>query len=241
MNTPKPPWWIIKHVPFEGPGLLAEELSSRGHSYRIVELHRGDALPETSTDTIGGVIVLGGPMNVDETDRYPFLSEERVWIKDVLAAGIPIMGVCLGAQLMARSAGAPVVANEEKEIGFDAIELTDEGIRDPIFSGVPNRFDVFHWHGDRFELPAASTLLSRSAQCRHQALRLHPSAYGFQFHLEITEDMIDRWTSNAAEELKSARTSRETILADSREKLASVHAAARKIFSNYFDRIVPAV
>lgn len=232
------PWLILKHVPHEGPGLLENEISCRGWPYTVVELYAGGNLPDPAPSSVAGAIVLGGPMNVDETDRFPFLLEERYWLRKILDRQIPVLGICLGAQVMARALGAAVGPNEHKEIGFDPVILSKVGREDPIFYGAPESFDVFHWHGDRFEIPAGALNLASSSRCCHQAFKVHPAAYGFQFHLEITEEMINTWTRNSDEELRAAGTTRDRILGDVRHKLASVHHTASVIFSNYFDRIV---
>lgn len=132
-------------------------------------------------------------MNVDETLAYPFLVAEVAWIQRALAAGTPILGVCLGSQLLAKAGGARVYPNGEKEIGWRAIELTPAAVDDPLFAGCPTSPMVFHWHGDTFDLPASAVHLASSAVCRNQAFRLGPSAWGLQFHLETTPTMIEAW------------------------------------------------
>jgi GMP synthase (glutamine-hydrolysing) len=141
-------------------------------------------------------VVMGGPMNVDQVDRYPFLAAEVGWIREGVAQEIPMMGICLGAQLLAKSLGAKVFANPVKEIGWYEIELLPAAAGDPLFRGCPARQTVFQWHGDTFEMPSGAVHLARSTLCRHQAFRYGPSAFGLQFHAEMTEDMVDDWLDN---------------------------------------------
>ena len=154
---------------------------------------RGDRLPKTF-DHLDAVISLGGPMNVYEEDKYPFLKEENVFLRGILERGIPFMGICLGGQLLAKASGSKVGRSPEKEIGFSPVQLTVAGKKDPLFQGVAGPLDVFQWHEDMFEVPAAGTLLASSSVCPNQAFRVGKCAYGVQFHIEITDKSIREWS-----------------------------------------------
>ena len=185
------PWAVVQHVASEPPGLLADEASARGLTLRIHRMHAGDALP--GAEEIGGLIVLGGPMNALEDDAYPHLRLERELVRDAVRRGLPVLGVCLGSQLLAASLGARVTRGPLPEIGFGPVVLTGEGARDPILARVGPEPLVFHWHGDTFDLPSGAVHLARSAAYPHQAFRVGARVYGFQFHMELDADLFRRW------------------------------------------------
>jgi GMP synthase-like glutamine amidotransferase len=184
---------IVKHVEDEGPGLLGDFFQCLGWEISLVEPYRGDAFPET-LDSIAGVVVLGGPMNVYEEDDYPFLKEETTFIRHVLNEEIPYLGICLGGQLLAKACGAPVTKLPRREMGWYHVRLTPEGLRDGLFRGVPKDTVVFQWHEDTFAIPAGGALLGTSRLCANQAFRVGNSAYGLQFHMEVTPEMIRCWS-----------------------------------------------
>jgi GMP synthase (glutamine-hydrolysing) len=148
----------------------------------------GDTLP--AHQEVAGALVMGGPMNVDETDRHPGLATTREWLAEAVRREMPVLGICLGAQLLARALGAAVVPGERKEIGFDEVTVDDPA--DPILGGLAPRARVLHWHGDVFELPAGATHLASSALTAHQAFR-HGNAWGVLFHPEADVALVDRW------------------------------------------------
>jgi GMP synthase-like glutamine amidotransferase len=132
-------------------------------------------------------------MNVDDVDRYPYLADEVQWIQTAVASGMPVLGICLGSQLLAKALGARVYPNGTKEIGWYSIELTPAAADDILFGACQPTETVFQWHGDTFDLPAGAVLMASSAACRHQAFRFGRSAYGLQFHLEVSAEMIESW------------------------------------------------
>ena len=183
---------IIKHIDIEGPGTLGDFFKSRGEPFRIVELGAGEILP-ADPKVFKAVVVLGGPMNVDEEDRYPFLKPENEFIQKVLKVNIPFLGICLGSQLLAKAAGAKVVKSPVKEIGWYQIQLSTEGQKDPLFTGFKESDPIYHWHGDMFQIPVNAKLLASAQGCPHQALRVGHNAYGLQFHVEVTDRSIKEW------------------------------------------------
>ncbi|MEK6576640.1 MAG: type 1 glutamine amidotransferase [Nitrospirota bacterium] len=194
---------IIKHIDIEGPGRLGEFLASKGTPLDYIELENGDHVPE-NPDDYRFIIILGGPMNVYEEDKYPYLKDEDRFIKDAIKRGTPILGICLGAQLIAKAAGAKVFANPAKEIGWYNVTLTKEGLEDPLFRGLDREFSVFQWHGDTFFIPEGGVMLAGSKLCKNQAFR-YRSAYGLQFHVEVTEGMIKEWIGSYQGELDSLK------------------------------------
>lgn len=183
---------IIKHIDIEGPGTLGDFLTKKQVPHKIIELGAGENLP-TNVNGIKAVVVLGGPMNVDEEDKYAFLKPENEFIKRVLAAQIPYLGICLGSQLLAKAAGAKVVKSPVKEIGWYHIKLTAPGKADPLFKNFKEEDVIYHWHGDMFQVPANAQLLATAPGCPHQALRVGKNAYGIQFHVEVTDKSIKEW------------------------------------------------
>jgi len=183
---------FIKHVENEGPGLLMPFFEGKGYSAVTVELWAGEKLPD-SLAGIRAVISMGGPMNVYEEGKYPFLKEEDIFIKEILKAEIPFLGVCLGAQLLAKASGASVGKSPVEETGFHDVSLTDDGRKDPLFRGVEGTFKVFQWHGDMFQIPPDGRLLAENVNCGNQALRVGENAYGLQFHVEAGREMVIDW------------------------------------------------
>jgi GMP synthase-like glutamine amidotransferase len=182
----------FRHVPFEHLGRIEPELASRGIGIDYADLYQpGAAEPDPAR--YHGLIFMGGAMSVN--DGLPYLEREARWIAQAVAAGRPVLGVCLGAQLIAKALGARVYRNPVKEIGWFEIELTGEGAADPLFAGAAQRETVFQWHGETFDLPPGARWLASSPACRHQAFRIGASAYALQFHLEVTPEMIADWCS----------------------------------------------
>jgi GMP synthase (glutamine-hydrolysing) len=162
----------------------------RATQKRFVRPLEGEALPAAAE--VAGAVLMGGPMNVDDVARYPDLAREHEWIEELLAADVPLLGVCLGAQLLARALGAAVRPGPEPEIGWAPIEVI--AADDPIVGPLAPSTTVLHWHGDAFDLPAGAELLARSARTEVQAFR-RGSAYGLLFHAEADAALVDRWLS----------------------------------------------
>lgn len=189
------PVLVLQHVPHETLGALEPHLIVAGLTVQPIELYLG-APERLDLEQASALIVMGGPMNVDETDRYPFLGKEVRWIQEALAQDVPVLGICLGSQLLAKSLGAKVYPNHVKEIGWYEVELTAEASRDLLFADCGPREVVFQWHGDTFDLPAGAVHLAASESCRHQAFRYGSSAWGLQFHAEMTTALVEDWLAN---------------------------------------------
>jgi len=183
---------VLQQVAHETLGSLEGALRNAGLAWRNVELY-ADRPGEVDLGGAAGLVVLGGPMNVDEVEKYPYLGREVEWIRRAVAGGLPILGVCLGAQLLAKALGAKVYPNETKEIGWYEIELTPEAAEDRLFGGCERRQTVFQWHGDTLDLPPGAVHLARSELCELQAFRYGTRAYGLQFHVEVTAGMVEEW------------------------------------------------
>jgi len=191
---------IIKHVDIEGPGLIEYCLKQEKLPYQILNLTPRVHLPNLEEMT--HIVLLGGPMNVYEEDRYRFLRDEDLFIKEAIQRGKAILGICLGAQLIAKALGAKVSKAPAKEIGWYDVSLTEIGSQDPLFSNLPKTFSVFQWHEDTFEIPKGGKLIATSSPVPHQAFRYGEKVYGLQFHLEVTEEMIGEWVETYEEEFK---------------------------------------
>ena len=183
---------VCQHVAHEILGTLDPLLRNSGFRIRYVNFGREpDAKPDI--DKYDGLIILGGPMNCDETSRYRHLETEVEIIRAAIQQEKPVLGICLGAQLLARALGARVGKNPVKEIGWYELNPTREGQSDPLFRHFADAQQIFQWHGDTFEIPHGAIHLASSPDCGNQAFRFGDRAYGLQFHLEVDEPMINRW------------------------------------------------
>ncbi len=182
----------FRHVPFEHMGLIAPALESQGVGFEYMDLFRE---PEAAAnlDDVQGLVFMGGPMSAN--DDLPYIREELSLIERAAAAGKPVLGICLGAQLIAKALGARVYRNPVKEIGWYPVFWTEDAARDALLAGLSGHEMVFHWHGETFDLPAGAQWLASSEACRHQAFRWGGNIYGFQFHLEVTPEMIADWVA----------------------------------------------
>ena len=183
---------VLRHVPHEHLGTLAETLISNNITYDYVNFYENDSTNITIKD-LCGLIILGGPMNVYETDRYLYLDKEDRLIKHAIERDVPILGICLGAQLIAKALGSRVIKNKKKEIGWYSMGITKEGNKDKLFKHFHAEEIVFQWHGDTFEIPEGGVHLAESSMCTNQAFRYRDNVYGLQFHIEVTPQMILEW------------------------------------------------
>ncbi len=189
----------LQHVDFEGLGHIGHWIAVRGHSLTMTRFFAGEELP--SPDQFDRLIIMGGPMNIYEDDRYPWLAQERAFIKEALARGKSAVGICLGAQLLADALGSPVFAGPQKEIGWFPIRLTDAGQRSALLQGLPSELTVFHWHGDTFNIPPGAIHLAASDGCPSQAFLSDNRILGLQFHLESTPKTVAAILAHCSDEL----------------------------------------
>ncbi|MBI4524031.1 MAG: gamma-glutamyl-gamma-aminobutyrate hydrolase family protein [Deltaproteobacteria bacterium] len=183
---------VCQHVPHEILGTLNPLLKRAGFRIRYVNFGRHpDAQPEL--EEYNGLVVLGGPMSVNDTNQFPHLITEMKLIEEAMKRSLPVLGICLGAQLIAKTLGVNVYPNQEKEIGWYEVTPTEEAERDPLMVEFRRREKVFQWHGDTFDIPKSAAHLAFSTLCANQAFRYNTTVYGFQFHLEVDEPMIRRW------------------------------------------------
>ncbi len=226
---------IIKHIEAEGPGLIEYSLKQNKIPYQILCLGRDEPLPKP--DGFTHIVLLGGPMNVYEEDRYPFLKNEDLFIKEAIQRGKSVLGICLGAQLIAKALGAKITKAPSKEIGWYDVSLTKEASRDPLFSSLPKTLPVFQWHEDTFEIPKSGKLLATSVPIPTQAFRYGDNAYGIQFHLEVTEEMIEEWMEMYEEEIQASQPdpfSKSEIMTETELKIETYTKRGIMFLNNFF-------
>lgn len=185
------PVLVVQQVECEGPGLLGK--CSGGRPLKVIRVDLGEPVPPTA-EGFAGLVVLGGPMNVDETARYPFLDAEKELVQWAITSELPVLGLCLGSQLIARVLGAHVRKAPRSEIGFLRVDATPEAQSDPLMKHFPPFAQVFQWHSDTFDLPLGAVRLASSRVCENQAFRWGEHVWGFQFHLEVTPPMAFKWS-----------------------------------------------
>jgi GMP synthase-like glutamine amidotransferase len=192
----------FQHVPFENPGSIQQWAESHGHSSIITQFFHNDALP--LVDNIDFLIILGGPMGVDDEKLFPWLAKEKVFISEAIKQKKKVLGICLGAQLIASALGAQVYPNPQKEIGWFPLKIFPGSESTILFKNIPRQFTAFHWHGDTFDLPAGAHLIAKSEACKHQAFSFGEHVLGLQFHLEVMQDNVEMLIQNCGTELREA-------------------------------------
>ena len=233
------PILVIQHADCEPPGAYEDELLARRVPMQRVLLARGEELPDWRP--YAAIVVMGGAMGAYEDSRYPWLGVEKRMIAEAVAAGVPYWGVCLGAQLLAAALGARVSPGATPELGVLSVELTNGAATDPVFAEAPPRFETLQWHGDTFELPAGALQLARSSRYEQQAFVIG-RAYALQFHLEVTEELAERWMQipdyvAELEELAGTGAS-ALLLGEVHDMVRASVPLARDLFARWLERVV---
>jgi GMP synthase-like glutamine amidotransferase len=213
----------LENAEGEHLGCFEQLAEARGISVEYRRLWRGDDLEDALDYDL--IVILGGPMSVNDEKSYPYLAEEKAMIRRALAENKPLLGICLGAQLIANALGVRVYPGEEKELGWYQLQLTQEGKQDEVFSAFPSRLEVFQWHGETFDLPTGATLLARSELYPHQAFRVGRS-YALQFHFEVTSQMVREWSREVPDK-------RDEILLNLEERVAKLNHWAEVFFDRW--------
>lgn len=194
---------VIKHELLEGPGAIAVWAAERGHAVAITELSKGEPLPEPRD--FDALVLMGGSMSVNDEDRHAWLGPEKQLVRASQVEGKKILGICLGAQLIASALWAQVSQNPEKEIGWFPVEATEEGWKHPFWVGLPRALPVFHWHGETFGLPAGAVHLLRSAACENQGYAVGTQVLALQCHPEVDAVSVAEMIENGRDELEAGR------------------------------------
>ena len=231
---------VFQHVAVEPLGTLDDLIRARGHriSFNNFERH---PVAEPDLDRYRGLIVLGGPMNVEDQHRRPHLKTELEAIERALEQGKPVLGICLGAQLLAHVLGARVRRFDRPELGWYELAISAEGRRDKVLGAAGARLPVFQWHSYSYDLPHGATHLASTDTCEQQAFRFGGNAYGFQFHLEADEDVIDRWLGLPSFRPELAApglaTDERAIRGETAKLVAATRGTAAAVFNNFLDLI----
>jgi GMP synthase (glutamine-hydrolysing) len=241
---------ILQHLDREGPDLIAEVCAARGLDLELRRLDLGDEVPpELAPDNL--LIVMGGPMGVSDVadPRYPFLRREVELLRSVLRYGQPVLGVCLGAQLLAYAAGARVFPNRRPdghgvprpwpEVGFGEVRLVDQA-SEAVLAGLPSPLPVLHWHGDTFDIPAGAVRLAESDACPNQAFRIGRRAFGLQFHVEVSAELARRWAREDADFVRAALgpDGPAAIVAASERAVAAMREPGRRLLDGVIEAML---
>ena len=222
----------LKHVPFEGLGSMEGQLVEQGHHITLTNLYLGERLP--SPESIDALIIMGGPMGVRDEKDYPWLEDEKHFIGEVIHQYTPVLGICLGAQLIADVLGARVTRNAHREIGWFDVSCSTEFGNTRFGQVLPQTFEALHWHGDTFNIPKGAVALGSSAACQNQGFVYKEHVLALQFHLEMTEETVTRLIKNCANELDGSAYVQDgkTLLAD-RKKFSANNALMAKIIAEF--------
>ena len=223
---------VFQHAPSEPLGVLDPMLRRAGFRIRYVNFFREPAA-QPDVERYNGLIVLGGPMHADQTAAHPHLVTEIRAIREALRLQIPVLGICLGAQLLAAALGASVRPNPVREIGWYRLQCTDAAGADPLFCHLPGAAHVFQWHAYTFDLPQGAVHLASTPTCRNQAFRFGELAYGLQFHLEANEAQIQRWLRIPAYRAEVENESQ--LLQDTQHYIGHALRISQRVFAGFIE------
>ncbi len=219
---------VLQHEPMEGPGTIAEEIRAAGHAVRIVRIDQKEKVP-IDPAPFGGLVVMGGTMGVYDQGKLPHLKEEISLLGKAVKADQPVLGICLGAQLLAAARGAEVKPGE-KEIGWFPVHKMPDACKDPVLRRLPENFPALMWHGDHFSLPPGAVHLLSTPKCPCAGFRCGKKAYGLVPHLEMTAAMVDEMVASSRKELAAAQVEPGKILEDSSEYAEPTEELARTMW-----------
>jgi GMP synthase (glutamine-hydrolysing) len=225
--------YVLQHHPVENLGTIADALEGAALAWQYVRIHEGHAVPADMKGA-GGLVVMGGPMGVYQTDKYPWLRDEMRLIEQAVKEDIPVLGVCLGSQIVAAALGAKVAKNPAgKEIGWHRVTISDAAKEDRLFRGVAATITPFHWHGDTFELPAGAVSLASSDKTPCQAFRYGNSTYGLQFHIEVTQESVAAMAAERPRDLEREKISAAEMIGATAGHLPQLELLSDAIFGRW--------
>jgi GMP synthase (glutamine-hydrolysing) len=224
--------WVLQHHPAENLGAIADALESAALAWQYVRVFDGHPIPADMKGA-GGLVVMGGPEAVYQLDRYPYLRAELALIENALRAGRPVLGVCLGSQLLAAALGATVRRAAHREIGWYSVRLRPEARDDRLLRGLPDEFVACHWHSDIFDLPAGAVPLASSALTELQGFRYGGNAWGLLFHAEMTQRIVAALVGEFGEALGRVGIDGDEILAAAPRHLPALGKIAETIFGRW--------
>ncbi len=224
---------VVQHAEVEEPYVIADALLAEGLRIDVLHTHAGAQPPEAVRD-LSGLVVMGGPMAADSDDGFPTRSAELALISDALRRRVPVLCVCLGAQLLAVASGGRVWRGKRPEIGWGSVDLTPDAMSDPLLAGLPRRLPVLHWHGDSFDLGGGAVVLASNGNYRNQAFRLGPAAWGLQFHLEVTPTAVQRFVD--AFPAEAASVGSEAVLAPTAACLEELEPLRSTVLARFAER-----
>lgn len=230
---------VFEHDPLESPARLGAVLRDSGHKLRVIELHAGDPLPP-DLDDVDGLVSLGGPMNVDEENQYPWMAGEMDLIRQAHETKLPVVGICLGAQLIAKALGGEVAAMQTPETGYGPVKLAFPGTIDPIMSGIPWTSPQFHLHGQEItKLPGGATPLAASKATKNQAFKVGLTTYAFQYHFEWTREQIEAVLDQGSELLQKAGVTPDAIREQAQQHHELYRHLGDRLAQNLTDLLFP--
>jgi GMP synthase (glutamine-hydrolysing) len=224
--------YVLQHIACETLGTIADALTSKGITAHYLRSFAGEPVPRDMADA-AGLIIMGGPMGVYEQDHYPYLRDEMRLIENALRLEKPVLGVCLGSQLLAAALGAEVKKNTAKEIGWHPITLTDTARQDHLWKGIEPTITAFHWHGDIFDLPQGAASLASSNLTPCQAYRYGTNAYGLLFHMEVTREQIALMVDTFQDELQTEGIDGGALVAQSESHLAAMQQIGATVYQRW--------
>ncbi len=222
---------LIRNESPDPGGTVLEELEREGLPIRFVDAHRGQALPDPRD--VSGIVVFGGVQHADDVDGHPYLKDERELLRDATDGEVPVLGICLGGQILALAMGASLAPAPVREFGYTPIAPTADGRADPVMSVWESGDHVFHWHEDTFEIPQGATLLLEGEQVRNQGFRYGDAAWGVQFHPEITAPVIEGWLAVAGDTVTKWGKTADQIREEGRRHLAREEERARAMMRRF--------
>lgn len=227
---------VIQHVRSETPGKIGAVLRAKGISTKVVRIFEGNKVPDELGEA-AGLVIMGGPMGVYEQDRHPFLRQEIRLIEEALKREKPVLGICLGSQLLASALGARVTPGKQKEIGWYPIRLTEAAKTDPLWKGIAGSFNAYHWHGDIFEVPRGAVSLASSALTKCQAFSYRQNSYGFLFHMEVTGKIMRDMARRFADELRAVGLDGAAIIRGAKAHLPRLSRIGSEVFRRWAEFI----